>query len=591
MANNKRYLITTADERTWKFDRPVIFLGEWCRIYNRRHIWQNMDAIVAAPYGLGLAKKDADHAEARVLEDKLFPAMCEALNQYHDVQHGERFWRIVLGHWLRRYVDVILNRVKTLEQCLQAHQVSGMTVFENHNHALSPQDSYAAIWYFGDDRWNNILSMHIIQLLGAASFPIEVIPDDQAEGSRSSELPSNIPQTKKCLNWTYYQIRKLLLLMARHSDSIITNTYLPRNYEVKLQIALGQIPQAWVIPELKLSARPDPWLRQNEALKIIDKSGDKLYGILSGMVFKILPVCYLEGLPELNDLIKEMSWPKEPKFIFTSNNFDTSEVFKMWSAMKVETGTKYIIGQHGNNYGTHRYMNPTIEEITADKFLTWGWTDCLPQHTPLFILKKAGGKTADYNPKGGLLLLEMHSSQRMALWDETCEFGEYFQAQKCFVNKLSNEPRNNLTIRFHPGYRCLKWYEELRWQAFDINLRIDLSGVSIWKLIGQSRLVVYSYDSTGMLETLSHNIPTIAFWQNGFDHLRESAKPHYKVLVDAGILHLTAESTALKVNEIWNNIGSWWNQSTVQDARRSFCDAYCKVSPKPICELKKSLVS
>lgn len=35
-----RYLITTADERTWKFDRPVLFLGEWCRLYDRRHVWQ-----------------------------------------------------------------------------------------------------------------------------------------------------------------------------------------------------------------------------------------------------------------------------------------------------------------------------------------------------------------------------------------------------------------------------------------------------------------------------------------------------------------------------------------------------------------------
>lgn len=62
MPRKQRYLITTADERTWKFDRPVIFLGEWCRIYDRKHIWQGMDAIVAAPYGLTQSKKDADNA-------------------------------------------------------------------------------------------------------------------------------------------------------------------------------------------------------------------------------------------------------------------------------------------------------------------------------------------------------------------------------------------------------------------------------------------------------------------------------------------------------------------------------------------------
>ena len=111
-----RYLIISADEQTWKFDRPVIFLSDWCRLYERRHIWKNMDAIIAAPYGLELANKDADNAQARILEDELFLLLCNVLNRYHGVDHGARFWKIIFGHWLKRYVDAMLNRVKTLEQ-------------------------------------------------------------------------------------------------------------------------------------------------------------------------------------------------------------------------------------------------------------------------------------------------------------------------------------------------------------------------------------------------------------------------------------------------------------------------------------------
>ena len=65
MKRQKRYLITTADESTWKFDQPVIFLGEWCRLYERKHIWHNLDAIIAKPYGLGKFKKDADFFEIK----------------------------------------------------------------------------------------------------------------------------------------------------------------------------------------------------------------------------------------------------------------------------------------------------------------------------------------------------------------------------------------------------------------------------------------------------------------------------------------------------------------------------------------------
>jgi hypothetical protein len=87
MTNKARYLITTADERTWKFDRPVIFFGEWCRTYERKHVWQGMDTVVAAPYGLDQASKDSDHIDVQELESKLFPVLYDTLNRHHGYRY------------------------------------------------------------------------------------------------------------------------------------------------------------------------------------------------------------------------------------------------------------------------------------------------------------------------------------------------------------------------------------------------------------------------------------------------------------------------------------------------------------------------
>ena len=46
-----RHLIITSDITTWKFDRPVLFLGKWCLREQDRDIWENMDAVVAEPIG------------------------------------------------------------------------------------------------------------------------------------------------------------------------------------------------------------------------------------------------------------------------------------------------------------------------------------------------------------------------------------------------------------------------------------------------------------------------------------------------------------------------------------------------------------
>ena len=591
MSKQPRYLITTADERTWKFDRPVIFLGEWCKLYDRRHIWQNMDVIVAAPYVLGKNQSETDLNETRALEDKLFPMLCNALNKHHGTHHGARFWRIVLGHWLRRHIDIMLNRIKTLEQCLQAHQISGTTAYANDHYALTTLDSKSTFFALNDSRWNNALTVRILDLLGEASIPVEFIAGCASSGFRFEALATSSTLKRKFLRRGYSLISKLTSYLVRDSDALIINSYLPEKQAIKLQLALGQCPQLWSTPKLDVIEKPDRILRKKLAKQFLTKSGDKLDDILGVMVFELLPVCYLEGFSNLDKFVKQQPWPKSPKFIFTSNNFDTDEVFKLWAATKVESGITYITGQHGNNYNTHRInMYPSIEEDTADKFLTWGWTDGLPQHTPAFIFKTSGRKTGHYNQQGGLLLIEICHSGRDSKWDRSYEFLVYFKEQLAFVGKLIKVPKNLLTIRLYQPHIFPLGSEISRWQTFDDTLRLEFT-MNIGVLIAQSRLVVYSYDSTGILESLSLNIPTIAFWQNGLNHLRENAKPYYQLLVDAGIVHLTPESAAQKVNEVWDDVEGWWGQDKVQNTRKQFCDRYARVSQNPVQDLKKILTA
>ena len=299
-------------------------------------------------------------------------------------------------------------------------------------------------------------------------------------------------------------------------------------------------------------------------------------------------ICYLEGFKEL-EKVHQQPWPKSPKFIFTSNNFGTDEIFKLYTAIKSANGSKYYVGQHGNNYFTNRYHYPRIEEQTADKFFTWGWKK-LPKYVPTFIFKTVG-KSNSYNKKGGLLFIEKSQDKRIETWDTHCEFINYFEDQKKFVSLLSDEIKKNLTVRLSSNSANLKFYEKSRWFDFNESLKIDNGIIPIWNLIEKSRLVVHSYESTGMLETLSQNIPTLAFWQNNFDHLREKVIPEYQMLVDAGIIHLSAESVVDKVNEIWSDVDKWWLQSNVQNAKNKFCDIYAKNSNNPTKTIASILVN
>ena len=47
------------------------------------------------------------------------------------------------------------------------------------------------------------------------------------------------------------------------------------------------------------------------------------------------------------------------------------------------------------------------------------------------------------------------------------------------------------------------------------------------KLIEKSRLCIFTYDSTGILENLSLNIPTLAIWNNFDNHLNDEFREKY----------------------------------------------------------------
>ena len=153
-----KFLITTADERTWSRDRSVLFLGEWCRRYDRMQVWKGMDATVAVPYGLQAEQKERDLNYLNVLSSQLLVEVADLLNAHHNTRHSLRYWNIVLGHWLARYVETAFNRYFTLEQALKNHDVSGTAIFDSNEYSLVTNDSLTCIRACNDDIWNHVAS-------------------------------------------------------------------------------------------------------------------------------------------------------------------------------------------------------------------------------------------------------------------------------------------------------------------------------------------------------------------------------------------------------------------------------------------------
>lgn len=590
MQKKKSYLVTTSLESTWADSGDKnIFLGEWCKTYNKRELWLNLDYEIVKPFGLNFDQRENDQNKIKHFEGIMLDFVSEQLNTIHNLNFSTRYWNIILGLWLRRYIETIYNRFYSIKSVLEKRITLYTKLINFPKYSLVTNDSLTFIWATNDNVWNHYLYSMIMKYLNSPLLILESqdIDFDEAQykskAVRIKTLPFQVLK-KRVLDKIFRFQRRF----QRTNDGVIVNSYLPYLIEIKLYLSLKQFPQinkGLFIKESLDSKETlvDKQLRDQLSEDILNgKDNDEFLTFLKYIFFKILPVCYLENFKKLNQIVNDSGLPKFPKFIFTSNNFDTDEFFKVWTAAKVLNGTKYYIGQHGNNYGTFRYMNPSKEEEVADKFFTWGWKSNLPSHIPTFNLKIAGRKRLNYDRDGKLLLVQFPLRHRVFSWDVYAEFEHYFEDQKRLILELKPEIRKDVIVRLHSQSFKRDWYEDIRWKDFDSTLEIEAGIRPIEKLIRKSRIVVHTYDSTGILETLALNYPTLAFWQNGFNHLNENVKPVYKRLVDSGIVHLGSESLARKINDIWNSVDFWWNSNEVQRAREDFCNLFSKTVDNPV---------
>ena len=579
-----RYLITTADERSWIFDGPVIFLGQWCQDYDRRFVWSSMDFELAKPFGLKPNQKEHSLVTFENLSNQLLKELSNGLNAFHCTDHSVRYWQIVLGHWLRRYVKLIFNRYYTLEQTLNNYSISGTTILDVGSYSLATADSTRFMRACDNDVWNHVLSSRILMYLSNENNKIEsksfqhksIVIED-----RYFDIVTS-PEDKKLI----FNLRnKLLPMFSRNNDAFIISSYLPRREKIKLELMLGQCPQIWRSPPLN-TVLPDYGQRQRFSLDVTNYQGFDRFVRLQ--LADVIPSCYLEGYKLMLEQVKSLPWPAKPRFIYTSNNYDTDEIFKAWTGLKVEHGTRYYVGQHGNN-GTWPSFENQPEVVTSDKYITWGWSNIDPKIVPAFIFKMAGVKIRSSLKVGGILLIETNLGGRNALWDNYSEFSNYQNQQFRFVESLPKAIQNTLTVRLHAAYKKYHWGEEERWQERCPDVRIESGRVPIQKLIDQNMLTIYSYDSTGILESLALNIPTMCFWHKGMDDFLPSAKPYYKLLRNAGILHDSPEQAAAMVTRHCRNVGEWWESPKVQTAREQFCAQYARIEKKPVRTLKHLL--
>tara|TARA_Y100001960_G_scaffold316387_1_gene383214 strand:+ start:186 stop:1961 length:1776 start_codon:yes stop_codon:yes gene_type:complete len=582
-----RFLITTFDERTWKKNEKILFLGEWCKRFSRKAIWSQLDQKVLPYHWNNRKQMFVDYQYLQEVYEKYLEILSQNLNRIHNENHSNEYWRIVLGPWLQLFICIVFDKWLSIKGAIDTEEISSTWIIEFGKEGIVPFGMNEMLQLLYSESWHHHIYSQII--IANKQIPYKKVEQDLSYKKLEFTKTSNFSLKSS--------IKNIISCICRQiPDSLNKTVFIGTNFFkwdlFKLQISLGQIPYL-VDSEIKLKKVPvQEVMRKN---LVMDQASNEFEVILESLIPSNIPKLNLELYSDICNHILRI-FPKKVSTIVTTHGYWSEEEVKLWAAKKKEQGAKLVICQHGGTYGSGLIEQSEDHQIKiCDRFFTWGWKEPKYDHVrPLSPPKLAPAIKEKIYPKPSGPILWVLGADfplyffRMTSIPFAAQCLEYYNDQISFGKNISKEVLKVLKLRLRPKGR-FSWEEDKYLREAGLGEIMEFADKDLHKRLNESRLCVTTDNSTVFLETLASNYPTILFWNPTHWPLRPSAEPFYDELKRMNILHDSPESAAELVNKIFKNPSDWWFHPERQRVIKSFCKEFAFIRADWLADWKKEL--
>ncbi len=554
-------LLVTSLTNNKKTKLKKIIIGKWCfgSYFPEKKIFNNIKN------NFSLNKKKKILQNSMDIEDKLFEKIYKVLNNFHNIKYNKKQWKIILGHWLRLYIRVFSNRYIHLSKILKKKKINYFYYTEDLTNGES-NEIINFVEKIKDDNFNDVIYKKIIDFRGTN---IEV---------RKKVIKSKTKKNKK------FNIFNLFNLFFYKRDKIfIAEPYLKKIDNILLHLNLSIIPRFWNNSRFSNYSEINLDLREKLRKKIKIKTKN-LYSFLFLNVFDYMPKAYLEDFKNISKYVKK-KYPTNPKIILTANSFFFNETFKNFVAQNYKK-TKYCVLQHGNNYQSHfDEHNRSIEEDTSHYFLSWFKYPKSKKYIEACMQKKI-----DKNGIGeSLLILHWPFDQRDKIWDNFDEYTFYIKRTRLMLKKISSLKNiKSISYRVSHNHENIDGLDYLN--KISKKIEFDFSKYTYNQSINNSKIAIFTYNSSGFYENLSNNIPSLMIIEKSYLlELNNRSRKYFKDLMKSDIIFTDINVLCKFLKKNWNNIDNWWTLQSTQSSVEKFVRKNAIRSNKPFKTISNKL--
>lgn len=562
MSKKVKFLVTTGLKESWDGAENFWFLGEWCKHAQEESLLDGRDFSILEYHWNDSEKVRTDYKYLQELYERVLFAMAHALNDHHGVKRSVRYWRIILGPWLLTFLSVMWDRWENLRTFFIDADHVRTTIVDIGSQWLRPYDFQHFKKVIGTDEWNHFIFAKILQKEYSNLIQTSRVPYC---GDYSNLCPTR--KKKSILKLLIFRVDALFDKIKKKYRVAFVNSYLNKSSLIKLSLRLCQLPRLHGAFALPVDYVCDTVSHSELRLEMHPKGNFERF--INEMIPEQLPMCYLENFEHIYKIASKIELDAD--VIFTANAHLSNDLFKIWAADKVESGSKLIISQHGGAIPFEDNMFLHQENI-SDKMIVWH-KPVHKKHIRLSPNKLVGNR---YPVRRGASELTFFGheaslySHRVGMSPRASGMIIEYNHKIAFVRKLQPKVRRSLRIR--TSARGHGFFNSRDRYLRDLGAGNISSHSSLKKALKYSRFIVCTYPQTTFSEAMHSGIPVVLLVPEGLWRTHPHFDELLRILAAAKIYFNDPVLAAEHVNGVWSSPESWWNSESVCSARKTFHD-------------------
>ena len=267
------------------------------------------------------------------ISNNLLLSLAPKLNYLHNENLEINDWDIIIGHWIRDYAEIMFKIFSQLNFIFKEYDILNVYTLKDKNYDFTSKDTLSfrtPIYY--DDQWYFLICAKMIKYF-ELSDKVE-FSHENVNILNNNIVKKSILDKNKAIRIYNYIFNSFKYLFNFNNYSVITKTYLPRYYEKLLEIKNNQIPIFYTHDNINNNTKNENLRKKLKLNKI--ENNNEFENFLRENINEFLPMHCVENYIEIKKIALGKKYPKNPKFIFTSQSFAYDEIFKTYVALKKE---------------------------------------------------------------------------------------------------------------------------------------------------------------------------------------------------------------------------------------------------------------